>query len=214
MLKPFLFKPVKNLYVGQGFGQSNACIDDKGKIISKVGGVCPAGSKSFYESVGLNGHNGLDISANRWQPIYASCEGVVEEVQTEEAKGLGIGIITENKYFCVETGQEEHFKHRYWHFIGFNVNKGDKVKIGDLVGYADSTGYSSGDHLHFELKPVRKNSKGEWYNALQTNGYYGCVDPSPYMLNVFAGDADKFKKILETFALILDKISDILRGQN
>lgn len=56
----------------------------------------------------------------------------------------------------------------------------EKVKAGELVGYADNTGLSSGMHLHFELKPVRRSLSGNFRNVLQSNGYFGTINPELY----------------------------------
>jgi murein DD-endopeptidase MepM/ murein hydrolase activator NlpD len=56
-----------------------------------------------------------------------------------------------------------------------------KVETGDLLGYADNTGFSTANHLHFALKPCAKGEAwGTWMNTELGNGYYGCIDPMPY----------------------------------
>lgn len=209
----FLYQPIKGAKITQGFGENNACTDkSRKKFVSPVNGVCPDGFESLYKNLGLNGHNGLDFHAKMWEPIYASCDGIVEEVNTDIATGLGVGVITDKKYPCTETNLEEHFKYRNWHFQAINVTKGQKVKTGDLLGWAGMTGYATGPHDHFELKPVAQKPSGWWYNILQDNGFKGAVDPAPYLLPLAAIDADKVKKIFETMSKILEKISDMLRA--
>lgn len=178
-MKLILKNPLTKITITQYFGDNLACMTPNGKtVISKENyQKCPTGFVSVYGS--MKGHNGLDIRAYHGEPVYASAEGFVEEVETEEARGLGLGIITEKKYDCIETGKESHFKLRYWHLQGFIVKKGDHVKVGDVIGWADNTGYSSGDHLHLELKPVEQK-KGKWINTLQDNGFNGAVNPKPY----------------------------------
>lgn len=215
MIEKFVYQPVKPWYINQSFGQNNACVNSDKKVISIASGqTCPTGYKSLYAP--LKGHNGLDTRAYRWQPVYAAHDGIVTEVQTEVARGLGIGIVTDRKWYCKETNKPEHFKTRYWHFIAMDVNVGDKVKTGDFIGYADNTGYSSGDHLHFELKPVTilewENGRPIYNNTLQGNGYYGAVDPLPYMEDAFALDIKNLvKQLAELSARIADFIADKLR---
>lgn len=193
----FLYQPVSPFHINQGYGFNLPCVEknyaitlDKRKVITGPDNTtCPIGYEKLYPLLGLpQGHNGLDLQAYHGQPVYAAQEGVVWEVQTEEARGLGLGIVTENKYHCDETKSDEMFKVRYWHLKSFNVKMGDRVKRGDLIGYADNTGFSSGDHCHFEIKPVR--DQVGFVNILQNNGYFGAVDPLPYVIDEFAKPSD------------------------
>ena len=69
------------------------------------------------------------------------------------------------------------------------VKPGQLVKAGDIIGYADNTGASTGDHLHFGIKPVYKGEKDwEWWNAEQENGFKGAIDPDPFFNGKFAKD--------------------------
>ena len=65
-----------------------------------------------------------------------------------------------------------------------------KVKFGDLIALGDSTGASSGDHLHWSLKIVA-NSSGTLDG---NNGWNGSCDFSKYYENVFVGDVLKIKQ--------------------
>lgn len=219
LVNSFLYQPVKPFFVTQLFGVSDACVKDSSlpisqrAITSKVNGVCPTGYSELYPLLGMKGHTGLDLVAKRWQPVYASLDGRVEEVETEVERGLGVGVITDKKYFCNETNRPEWFKYRNWHFIGLNVHRGDYVRTGELLGWADSTGLSSGDHVHFEVKPVAVNTTtSKWYNLLQDNGYFGAINPLPYVHNTFALNVSTVNTLLEQIAKILDAISDTLRG--
>jgi len=40
----------------------------------------------------------------------------------------------------------------YYHLDSINVEEGEIVKIGDLIGLSGSTGFSTGPHLHWELR--------------------------------------------------------------
>lgn len=154
------------------------------KITQKFGNKNP-------ELYGMVGHNGMDLRAKHGTPIYASHDGL-GSYQVDAKGGHGVVLITDKEYDGVD-GVSSYWKTIYWHMpdplkepklaspladkTGFT-----QVKMGDLIGYADNTGNSTGDHLHFGLKPVAKGENwGTWYNLEQNNGYYGAVDPEPYL---------------------------------
>jgi len=182
----FIDQPVTPFHINQNFGDNKACIpvSGKGKLITCDGHNPPKGYRSVYSF--MNGHNGLDLRAGHGQPVYCPQDGIVEELVTDETRGYGISIITSRKFYCIETKKQEYFKMRFWHNMFHFKKLGDKVFMGDLIALADNTGYSSGNHLHFEIKPithkVTKDSKiKNVVNILQGNGYLGAVDPLPYM---------------------------------
>lgn len=138
------------------------------------------GDRKTYSRFGLDGHNGLDILAVHGQPVYASHEGVAN-YEVDGSAGHGVDLISTTKY------ADGYARTRYWHLCDpkkepefkspIYGKKNVKVRAGDLVGFADNTGFSTGDHLHFGLKWVDK--KGN--NVFQNNGYKGAVDPLPFL---------------------------------
>ena len=67
---------------------------------------------------------------------------------------------------------------------------GQEVKCGDLLGLGDSTGLSTGDHLHFGLKPCNKDG----VSSNEGNGYFGAIDPIPFYENIFVLDVLNIKQ--------------------
>ena len=65
------------------------------------------------------------------------------------------------------------YKTRYAHLNGFAVQKGQKVKRGQVVGYIGATGKATGVHLHYE---VLKNDK----QIDPINFLYGDLSPDQY----------------------------------
>ena len=174
--------------------------------MSKVNGVCPSGYEELYPLLGMKGHTGIDLGATRGQPIYASQDGFVYEIATEPERGMGVDVITNERF---DMGGTHYAKYRNWHMLSLNVLKGQKVRVGDLLGYADNTGFSSGDHDHFELKPVEKDSNGNWYNVFQDNGYFGSIDPEPFWNGLYA--VDQASLILRLRIQILEIMIKLLR---
>jgi hypothetical protein len=179
--------PMKPYVKTQGFGEDSACYNSTTKkVVGKpLGGVCPAGFVSLYAYSGLKGHNGIDQWAPSGAEVRASLEGIVDEIETEPSRGLGVGVVSQNKYETLEG--EYNIKLRYWHLKGINVTKGQVIKVGDLLGWEDNTGYSSGDHLHQEGKQVANGM-----NVFQNNGYYGAFDISLYWNGSYAQSTRKF----------------------
>ncbi|RLC98475.1 MAG: hypothetical protein DRI77_04955 [Chloroflexi bacterium] len=87
------------------------------------------------------GHIGLDIAAAMWDPIVAAADGVV--VFAEWGGGYGNLVIVEH---------EGGWRTYYAHFSEIVVEVGQHVRQGELLGGAGTTGYSTGPHLHFEIR--------------------------------------------------------------
>lgn len=85
-------------------------------------------------------HPGLDISADRGDPVVATANGTVSSAQRSGAYG---NMIVIDHGFGIST--------RYAHLDSFRVKSGDPVRRGDVVGHAGSTGRSTGSHLHYEV---------------------------------------------------------------
>lgn len=86
-------------------------------------------------------HSGVDFSTNLNAEIYATGDGVVDIDKTQWGYG---------KMVTIDHGYG--YKSMYAHLNRFAVRKGQKVKRGQLIGYAGSTGKSTGIHLHYELR--------------------------------------------------------------
>lgn len=108
-------------------------------------------------------HFGMDFSAPRGTPIYATGDGLVTRAD-QSAAGYGNHIEIEHG-FGYET--------LYAHLSKYNIRKGQHVKRGDLIGFVGSTGRSEAPHLHYE---VIKN--GEKINPI--NFYYGNLSPEEF----------------------------------
>jgi murein DD-endopeptidase MepM/ murein hydrolase activator NlpD len=85
-------------------------------------------------------HQGIDISTEKGQAVFATADGVVE---TAAYSGDYGNLIVLSHEFGLST--------RFGHLSAFAVKPGQSVKRGDIVGYVGSTGRSTGAHLHYEI---------------------------------------------------------------
>ena len=83
-------------------------------------------------------HNGLDIGHDYGVPVMASNSGRV--LIADYMIGTGNTVIIEHGF---------GLKTWYYHMEELNVNTGDMVTKGDVIGKVGSTGFSTGPHLHF-----------------------------------------------------------------
>lgn len=86
-------------------------------------------------------HNGLDYGGSSGDEIYAAAAGVV--VMSEARGGYGNVVVIDHG------GQ---WGTLYAHQSRLLVVPGQQVARGEVVGWVGSTGYSTGPHLHFELR--------------------------------------------------------------
>ena len=91
-------------------------------------------------------HKGVDICAAAGTPIYASAGGTVTKAGYNKAgAGTGYG-------YSVVISHGSGYTTVYAHCLSLAVHSGQSVKQGQLIGYVGSTGRSSGNHCHFEIR--------------------------------------------------------------
>ena len=87
-------------------------------------------------------HTGIDLSAPLGAPVMAAADGVVVAV--------GHGAIGYGNYVVIAHGGG--IATLYGHLLQTNVSAGQVVVRGQVIGLEGSTGYSTGPHVHFELR--------------------------------------------------------------
>ena len=93
-----------------------------------------------------NGHKGVDICAPAGTPIYASAGGTVTKAGYNKAgAGTGYG-------YSVIISHSGGYTTVYAHCLSLTVSAGQTVRQGQLIGYLGSTGRSTGNHCHFEIR--------------------------------------------------------------
>ena len=96
-------------------------------------------------------HAGMDMSAPAGTPIYAAAAGTVVEAGMVD----GTGTVTIQHEI---DGKTWYTSYLHMYEDGIYVKVGDKVKVGQLIAGAGSTGYSTGPHLHFEVRTANDTS--------------------------------------------------------
>ncbi len=108
-------------------------------------------------------HYGMDFTAPRGTPVYATGDGVVTRADNGSA-GYGRHIRIDHGYGYVTL---------YAHLSKYNVKRGQRVKRGDIIGFVGSTGRSQAPHLHYEVF-----KDGERINPI--NFYYGSLSAEEF----------------------------------
>ncbi len=108
-------------------------------------------------------HWGMDFTAPRGTPVYASGNGVVSRADNSAA-GYGNHVRIDHGF---------GYESLYAHLFKYNVRVGQRVKRGDLIGFVGSTGRSEAPHLHYEIF-----KDGDRINPI--NFYYGNLTPEEF----------------------------------
>lgn len=86
-------------------------------------------------------HDGIDIANSSGTSVYAYTDGTVVTVGFDSYFG---------RYIVLNHGGG--LTTIYKHLRAFNVSLGQSVRVGDKIGFMGSTGFSTGNHLHFEVR--------------------------------------------------------------
>jgi len=157
---------------------------DKEKFLASIPAIQPVNNEDLTRMASGYGyrtdpftkvrkfHWGMDFTAPRGTPVYASGDGVVVRADNKST-GYGNHIRIEHGYGYVSL---------YGHLYKYNVRANQKVRRGDLIGFVGSTGRSEAPHLHYEIF-----KDDERINPI--NFYYGNLS------------AEEFSKLLEKASL-------------
>ena len=107
------------------------------------------GDRRSYGGMFEGYHSGIDYRAASGTVVVAPAAGRV--VLTEHFTARGNAMLVDHGWGVV-TG--------YWHLSGFNVQVGDRIAKGDILGWVGNTGLSTGSHLHWEV----------WVNGVAVDG--------------------------------------------
>lgn len=119
------------------------------------GGAAVASGKGYFthplpgavRTQGIHGYNGVDLAAPAGTPIYAAAGG---EVIVSKGSGWNGGY---GNYVVIK--HPNGSQTLYAHNTSNGVVVGDRVTAGEVIGYVGSTGRSTGNHVHFEVRGAK-----------------------------------------------------------
>lgn len=95
----------------------------------------------------IRAHNGIDFSVRIGTPVHSTANGIVITAARSSSSGYG-------KYVVIRHAQG--FTTLYAHLNEVEVQPGEFVSKGSLIGKSGNTGRSTGPHLHYEVKYLGK----------------------------------------------------------
>lgn len=102
-------------------------------------------------------HTGLDLATPTGTEVYATADGVADWANSGHNGGYGK---------LVKISHSFGFRTYYAHLDKIIVSKGEFIKKGQLIAYSGNTGYSTGPHLHYEVRflgqPINPMSFIKW----------------------------------------------------
>ena len=159
-----------------------------------------------YKEWGMLGHGGYDWVEYQGNPIYwdMDIQGTVLKVEMDSNGGIGVVVLTQS--------QEGNFKHIFWHVLpNVPVKAGDILETGNVLAYADSTGKSTGSHLHRGMKEVELDSFGNWATKNHDNGYLGYIPIDKWFTNEFVLDyLNRLKKQISLLSQLVEALRTLI----
>ncbi|MGC1633488.1 MAG: M23 family metallopeptidase [Gelidibacter sp.] len=148
---------------------------DKEKFLASIPAIQPVSNEDMTRMASGYGyrtdpftkakkfHYGMDFTAPRGTPVYATGDGTVVRADNSSS-GYGNHIRIDHGYGYVSL---------YGHLYKYNVRVNQKVKRGDLIGFVGSTGRSQGPHVHYEIfkDDERINPMNFYYGHLSAEEY-------------------------------------------
>ncbi len=124
--------------------QGCASSRSRGEIVVPSGWPVDPGvatvSSDFGARRGGSWHTGLDLRAPKGTPVWATADGRVVVAEREGAYGRTVVVDHGSGYTT-----------RYAHLRRIKVERGERVKRGEVLGTVGESGNAGGVHLHYEV---------------------------------------------------------------
>ncbi len=172
-----LQKEISDLDAAARAKAGNTSISPKKGVLAypMTGSLTQGYGNTGFTALGYNFHNGIDLAGPAGTPIYAPADGVVANCDTGQA---AYGNWCTIRHTIDTTSGKRNIVTLFGHMRSVKVIAGQKVKLGDLVGYEGNTGNTTrliygperGYHLHFmvlDAKRLHGNTR-EKYGRVRT----------------------------------------------
>ncbi len=146
-------------------GQLPIPIENLIKVTSHYGYRAPVYNDAGVQISGGKLHSGIDLVGKKDSKIICVKDGEVIHSGWNNSYGYSVEIKHIN-----DDGTEFYTLYAHMQENSLRVKRGENVKEGQVIGIQGTTGNSTGDHLHFE---IRTNTGSNRY----------AVDPAPYLFS-------------------------------
>ena len=159
---------------GKSFDELSKLAKNKTAFLAAIPAIQPISNKDLTRMASGYGyrihpifkthkfHSGIDFTAPRGTPIYATGNGTIKTA--ENTNGYGNHVVIYHGF---------GYSSLYAHMSKMAAKPGRQVKRGELIGYVGSTGTSTAPHVHYEvIKGNRKiNPINYFFNDLTESEY-------------------------------------------
>lgn len=159
-----------------------------------------------YSRFGFTSHNGVDIALGYDKTVRAPFEGTVIRIGNQpNGGGIFVGLLSEEYEFADTNAR---VLADFLHMQSLSVTEGQKVKVGDVLGIADNTGFSTGPHTHIQFRRV--NWDGTTATTIDKNDANNSFDPTPFWNGMYAQDVN-VDSLLTYYVSLLTHYRDLLK---
>ena len=158
----------------ESYNELSKLANDKEKLLRQIPSIQPISNKELTRLASGYGfrihpiykvrrmHNGIDFTAPKGTPIYATGEGKVQKVGRVRGYGKIVKISHGDNYITL-----------YAHLNQQKVKVGQLVKRGEEIGEVGITGLATAPHLHYEVfyKGKRVDPAEYFFNDLEPEEY-------------------------------------------
>ena len=173
----------KQIYIqSKSFDELETLVEDKNNMLSSIPAIQPVSKNNCYLASGFGPrihpiykikkmHKGLDFTAKKGTPVYATGDGIIEKARYNKRSGYGKHVIINHNY---------GYKSLYAHLDKYIVKEKQKIKRGEIIGFVGNTGRSIAPHLHYEIIKNDKKVNPIYYffNDLNSKEYEKLIEQS------------------------------------